>query len=137
MNIGGAATTITMLFAGLAGSGILGVVVGGSDSLQENTVTMDQFIAPIATFTGVLSIGLVSGGLAYVMTYLRSFPYSTTGTWETKNSNLNEKLRNLSCDILFIGGGGAASQFQHKPPRPNSLSEQPNIQQNWILGLVT
>jgi hypothetical protein len=80
MNIGGAATTITMLFAGLAGSGILGVVVGGSDSLQENTVIMDQFIAPIATFTGVLSIGLVSRGLAYVMTYLRSFPYSTTGT---------------------------------------------------------
>jgi hypothetical protein len=37
---------------------------------------MDQFIAPIAIFTGVLSIGVISGGLAFVMSYLRKFPYS-------------------------------------------------------------
>src|ERR671925_1290708 len=76
MNIGGAATTITMIFAGLAGSGVLGVIVDGSNSLQENTAIMDQFIAPIAIFTGVLSIGVVSGGLAFVMSYLRKLPYS-------------------------------------------------------------
>lgn len=73
MNVGGAAATITMIFAGLAGSGVLGLILGGSDSLQPNDAIMDQFIAPIATFTGVLSIGMISGGLAYVMTYLRSF----------------------------------------------------------------
>ena len=80
MNVGGAATTITMIFAGLAGSGVLGIIMGGSDSLQENTAIMDQFIAPIATFTAVLSIGMISGGLAYVMTYLRKLPYNPTRT---------------------------------------------------------
>jgi hypothetical protein len=76
MNVGGAATTIIMIFAGLAGSGVLGIIVGGSDTLQENTAIMDQFIAPIAIFTGVLSIGVISGGLAFVMSYLRKLPYS-------------------------------------------------------------
>jgi hypothetical protein len=76
MNVGGAATTIIMMFAGLAGSGVLGIIVGGSDTLQENTAIMDQFIAPIAIFTGVLSIGVISGGLAFVMSYLRKLPYS-------------------------------------------------------------
>src|SRR5215213_8817000 len=76
MNVGGAATTIIMIFAGLAGSGVLGIIVGGSDTLQENTAIMDQFIAPIAIFTGVLSIGIISGGLAFVVSYLRKLPYS-------------------------------------------------------------
>jgi hypothetical protein len=80
MNVGGAAATITMIFAGLAGSGVLGLILGGSDSLQPNTAIMDQFIAPIATFTGMLSIGMISGGLAYVMTYLRKLPYSPKRT---------------------------------------------------------
>jgi hypothetical protein len=76
MNVGGAATTIIMIFAGLAGSGVLDIIGGGSDTLQENTAIMDQFIAPIAIFTGVLSIGVISGGLAFVMSYLRKLPYS-------------------------------------------------------------
>ena len=71
MNVGGAATTIAMIFAGLAGSGILGVILGGSDSLQPNAAIMDQFIPIIATFTGLLSIGVFAGGLAYITTYLR------------------------------------------------------------------
>jgi hypothetical protein len=80
MNVGGAATTIIMIFAGLAGSGVLGILMGASDRLQENTAIMDQFIAPIAILTGVLSIGVISGGLTYVMTYLRSLPNSTAET---------------------------------------------------------
>jgi hypothetical protein len=78
MNVGGAATTITMIFAGLAGSGVLGVILSGSESLQPNTAIMDQFVTPIAVFTGVLSVGVISGGLAYVMTYLRKLR-----TWNT------------------------------------------------------
>lgn len=74
MNVGGAATTIIMIFAGLAGSGVLGIIVGGSDTLQENTAMMDQFIAPIAIFTGVLSIGVISGGLVFVMSYSKKLP---------------------------------------------------------------
>ena len=71
MNVGGAATTITMIFAGLAGSGILGVILGRSDSFQPNTAIMEQFIPVIASFTGLLSIGVFAGGLAYITTYLR------------------------------------------------------------------
>ena len=71
MNVGGAATTITIITAGLAGSGILGVILGGTDSLQPNTTIMDQFIPLIAAFTGLLSIGLLAGGLAYIATYLQ------------------------------------------------------------------
>jgi hypothetical protein len=80
MNVGGAAATIIMIFAGLAGSGVLGLILGGSDSLQPNTAIMDQFLAPIATFTGMLSIGMISGGLAYVMTYLKKLPHSPKRT---------------------------------------------------------
>jgi hypothetical protein len=76
MNVGGAVTTIIMIFAGLAGSGVLGIIVGGSDTLHENTAIMDQFIAPIAIFTGMLSIGVISGGLAFVMSYLGKLPHS-------------------------------------------------------------
>lgn len=70
MNIGGAATTIAMIFAGLAGAGVLGVILGGG-SLQPNDAIMDQFIPLIVAFTGLLSIGVLAGGLAYITTYLR------------------------------------------------------------------
>jgi hypothetical protein len=70
MNVGGAATTIVMIFAGLTGSGMLGVILGGS-SLQPNAAIMDQFVPVIAAFTGLLSIGVIAGGLAYITTYLR------------------------------------------------------------------
>jgi hypothetical protein len=71
MNVGGAATTIAMIFAGLAGSGILDVILGASDTLQPNPAIMDQFVPVIAGFTGLLSIGVIAGGLAYITTYLR------------------------------------------------------------------
>jgi hypothetical protein len=71
MNVGGAATTITIIFAGLAGSGILSLILGGTGSLQPNTTIMNQFVPLIAAFTGLLSIGLLAGGLAYITTYLQ------------------------------------------------------------------
>ncbi|MGI0047999.1 MAG: hypothetical protein ACREAW_00520 [Nitrososphaera sp.] len=70
MNVGGAATTIAMIFAGLAGSGVLGVILGGSGS-QPNVAIMEQFVPVIAAFTGLLSVGVIAGGLAYITTYLQ------------------------------------------------------------------
>lgn len=71
MNVGGAATTITLIFAGLAGSGILSFILARTGPVQPNTAIMDQFVPLIAAFTGLLSIGLLAGGLAYITTYLQ------------------------------------------------------------------
>ena len=78
MNIGGAATTLTMIFAGLIGSGILSVITSGPGAssssvsqLQPNVGVMVQFIPPISAFAGLLSIGVISGGITYITTYLQ------------------------------------------------------------------
>lgn len=72
MNIGGAATTIAMIFAGLVGSGILGAILGGGQTAsQPNVAIMEQFINPIAAFAGLLSIGVLAGGIAYITTFLQ------------------------------------------------------------------
>jgi len=76
MNIGGAGTTIVMIYAGLAGSGILDVILNGttlgtSPSLNSNVDIMVQFIVPISVFAGLLSIGVISGGLTYILTFFK------------------------------------------------------------------
>jgi len=79
MNVGGAATTLSMIFAGLIGSGILSVITSGpgtsssssSSQLQPNVGIMVQFIPPISAFAGLLSIGVISGGVIYIITYLQ------------------------------------------------------------------
>ncbi len=70
MNIGGIGTTLAMIFAGLAGSGALSLVTEGKLG-RENFAVMDSFIPPIATFIGILAIGVLCGGLAYTMVYLK------------------------------------------------------------------
>ena len=76
MNVGGAAVTLMMVYAGLAGSGVLGVIAGGGGAagLKENLAIMEQFITPIAAFAGLLIIGVVAGGLAYITTYFQKKP---------------------------------------------------------------
>ena len=76
MNIGGAGTTIVMIYSGLAGSGILDIVIkeimsGQSSTINSNVDIMVQFIVPISGFAGLLSIGVISGGLTYIMTFFQ------------------------------------------------------------------
>ena len=73
MNVGGAATTISMILAGLMGSGALDLILsaGSTTELHQNLAIMDQFIPPIATFAGVLSIGVIVGGISYISSYLQ------------------------------------------------------------------
>ena len=71
MNIGGTGTTILMIFAGLSGSGLLSIFSDGNIG-NENVVIMNSFILPIASFIGILSIGVISGGLAYILTYKKN-----------------------------------------------------------------
>src|ERR687898_1787521 len=68
MNIGGAGTTILMIFAGLAGSGVLSLFVEGKLGNQD-VVIMNSFIPFIAFFIVVLSIGVICGGAAYLIAY--------------------------------------------------------------------
>ena len=68
MNIGGAGTTILMIFAGLAGSGVLSVFTEGKLG-NEDVAIMTSFIPPIAIFIVILSIGVICGGTAYLMVY--------------------------------------------------------------------
>jgi hypothetical protein len=68
MNIGGAGTTILMIIAGLAGSGVLSLFIEGKMG-NEDIAIMTSFIDPIAFFVVILSIGVICGGIAYLMVY--------------------------------------------------------------------
>ena len=68
MNIGGAGTTILMIFSGLAGSGALSLFIEGKLG-NEDVAIMTSFIPPIAFFIVILSVGVICGGIAYLMTY--------------------------------------------------------------------
>ena len=76
MNVGGTAITLTMIFAGLIGSGVFNVIISnGSASsvakLTPNVAIMTQFIPPIAAFAGLLSLGVIAGGITYITAYLQ------------------------------------------------------------------
>jgi hypothetical protein len=68
MNIGGAGTTLLMIFAGLAGSGVLSVFTEGKLGNQDVAI-MTSFIPPIGFFIVILSIGVICGGTTYLMVY--------------------------------------------------------------------
>lgn len=70
MNIGGPLATILMVFAGLSGSGILSIFIEGKVGYQ-NVEVINAFILPIAVSIGILSIGVICGGLTYTLAYLK------------------------------------------------------------------
>jgi hypothetical protein len=70
MNIGGIGTTLSMISAGLAGSGALSLLTEGKIGPQ-NIAIMDSFIPQIASFIGILAIGVLCGGLSYTIVYLK------------------------------------------------------------------
>jgi hypothetical protein len=73
VNIGAAALAITLIYAGLAGSGILDVIISGSSTnLKENTAVMTEFIAPIAVFAVILITGALAGSIVYFATYFQN-----------------------------------------------------------------
>ena len=74
MNIGGATVTLTIASAGLIGSGVIGTVLSGGNitELKPNIQILEQFIIPISIFAAVLVIGLIAGGLTFLLNYLGS-----------------------------------------------------------------
>ena len=60
----------------LSGTGIITVILGGDSAqsmqnLQLNLTVMEQFVMPIAALAGLLSVGVLAGGIAFVTTYFR------------------------------------------------------------------
>ena len=72
MNIGEATVTLTIAYAGLIGSGVIGTILSGGNiaELKPNTQIMEQFIIPISVFAAVLVIGLIAGGLTFLLNYI-------------------------------------------------------------------
>jgi len=71
MNVGGAGAMLYMIFAGLAGSGVLSLFTEGTLGTQDPAV-MDSFIEPIGAFVGLLGIGVICGGIGFIIAYKRN-----------------------------------------------------------------
>ncbi len=79
MNIGGPLATILMIFAGLSGAGVLSVFTEGKIGAQ-NVEVLNELITPIAFSIGVLSMGVICGGLTYTLTYFQGKRHSDRPT---------------------------------------------------------
>ena len=70
MNVGGAGAMMIMTYAGLAGTGLLSVFTEGKLGPKYPAI-MDSFIEPIGGFIAFLAIGVICGGLCFVLAYRR------------------------------------------------------------------
>lgn len=68
MNVGGAGAMMTMTFAGLAGTGLLGIFTEGKLGPKYPAI-MDSFIEPIGGLIALLAIGVICGGMGFVLAY--------------------------------------------------------------------
>lgn len=68
MNVGGAGSMMIMTYAGLAGTGLLAVFTEGKLGPKNNAI-LDSFIEPIGGFIALLAIGVMCGGLGFVLAY--------------------------------------------------------------------
>ncbi len=79
INVGGAATAITIIYAGLVGSGILDLImisgITDTTNLKQNTAIMADFVLPIAVSASLLITGAVVGTIAYFATYFQNPPH--------------------------------------------------------------
>ena len=68
MNVGGAGAMMIMTYAGLAGTGLVSVFTEGKLGPKYPEI-MDSFIEPIGGFIALLAIGVICGGIGFVMAY--------------------------------------------------------------------
>ena len=68
MNVGGAGAMMIMIFAGLAGTGLLSIFTEGKLG-PKNPAIMDSFIEPIGGFIALLAIGVICGGICFIIAY--------------------------------------------------------------------
>ena len=68
MNVGGAGSMMRMTYAGRAGTGLVSVFTEGKLGPKYPEI-MDSFIEPIGGFIALLAIGVICGGIGFVMAY--------------------------------------------------------------------
>jgi hypothetical protein len=68
MNVGGAGAMLIMTFAGLAGTGLLSIFSEGKLGPKYPAI-MDSFIEPIGGFVALLAIGVICGGMCFILAY--------------------------------------------------------------------
>ena len=68
MNVGGAGSMMIMTYAGLAGTGLITVFTEGKLGPKYPAI-MDSFVEPIGGFIALLAIGVICGGIGFVMAY--------------------------------------------------------------------
>jgi len=68
MNVGGAGAMMIMTFAGLAGTGLITVFTEGKLGPKDPAI-MDSFIEPIGGFIALLAIGVICGGMCFIIAY--------------------------------------------------------------------
>lgn len=68
MNVGGAATTILMMLAGLAGAGFVDFSIGNEIA---NSEIMNAVELPVTGFALVFAGGIIAGSIAYIGTYMQ------------------------------------------------------------------
>ena len=68
MNVGGAGAMLIMTYAGLAGTGLVSVFTEGKLGPKDLAI-MDSFIEPIGGFIALLAIGVICGGICFIIAY--------------------------------------------------------------------
>ena len=68
MNVGGAGSMMIMTYAGLAGTGLLTVFSEGKLGPKYPEI-LDSFIEPIGGFIAILAIGVLCGGMGFILAY--------------------------------------------------------------------
>jgi len=68
MNVGGAGAMMIMTYAGLAGTGLLTLFSEGKLG-PKNIAILDSFIEPIGGFIALLAMGVMCGGMGFVLAY--------------------------------------------------------------------
>ncbi len=78
VNVGGAAVAITLIYAGVVGSGIFDLIITGNDSatLRENPTIMNEFVIPIVVSINILIVGVLVGSILYFGTYFQNMRYT-------------------------------------------------------------
>jgi hypothetical protein len=78
VNVGGAVVAITLIYAGLVGSGIFDLIITGNDvaTLKENPAIMNEFVIPIVVSVNLLIVGVIVGCILYFATYFQNMRHT-------------------------------------------------------------